>query len=96
MLWNCGNCGCQQIAASVTYCPQCGRDREDVAKNTVEGGYSDQGDPHEDVEVELPTAEAGAPASEPESPADESGQDEAVEVQGEVTVTRKGAVKPKE
>jgi len=38
-MWDCGYCGCQAIAGSLTFCPMCFKE-PDVPKTTAEGGGS--------------------------------------------------------
>ncbi len=41
-MWNCEECGCQNIASGVQFCPQCYAEGEEMPRNTVGGGYSNQ------------------------------------------------------
>jgi hypothetical protein len=39
-MWDCLNCGCRAIAASLLACPMCQEERSDMPRATVEGGAS--------------------------------------------------------
>lgn len=76
-MWSCDNCGCQEIMG-IAYCPVCGTERP-VAKNTVEGGYSDKEAPLEPDENEQDpeSPEGDQDAQEPAEARDEPVQPEA-------------------
>lgn len=68
MLWKCDTCGCQGIAASLTTCPMCGKERE-MPKTTAGGGPSNAdaqpGEPGY-VKPDKPAKPAAKPASKGE------------------------------
>jgi hypothetical protein len=57
-MWECEHCGCQGIAASLEFCPQCFKPRHDPSATVAVEG---EGTPAEPVPVE--TGVVGAPGS---------------------------------
>lgn len=54
-MWDCPECGCQAIAASLRVCPQCRAAKEDdMPKATAGGGASNAQDPGTSPAAELP------------------------------------------
>lgn len=78
-MWDCENCGTTGILG-IPYCPACGTERP-VAKNTVEGGYSDHlTEPVEDENPEQPEGEPepdAAPAEDEPAAEDQPVPDDA-------------------
>lgn len=50
-MWDCLNCGCKAVI--VVRCPMCGTERN-MARSTVEGGYSDQYEPADPADDQDP------------------------------------------
>jgi len=70
-MWDCPDCGCLRIAASLTFCPMCFRERN-MPKATVEGGasnawadYEASSETAQDAEVVQPEPEPVAVQPEP-------------------------------
>jgi hypothetical protein len=80
-MWECGHCGTYNIAADLTVCPNCGKEREMPRTNAAGSSNAwadrEQAGGEEPVEPEVPVEpEEPEPEPEPEPESAEDGYDE--------------------